>query len=281
VLVIPPANDAGYEPNRSVVTRVLTPAETESFTRRFHEARAAAETDPARAVEFWRAFLVDQPQFAEAHYRLAQLLQRAGKFADAYDHFVQARDLDGFPQRCPSDLQNVYRIVAARHPGALLIDGQAVFRSLSPYGILDDNLFHDAMHPALAGHIALAQAVLSALHDRRAIDWPANVPTPVIDPGECAEHFQVDQERWARICYTAAQFYDWVAHARYDPSTRTRKMLGYLHGTALVRDGSPPERAGIPGLGAHPPWLDDPGWCSPPPSKNSQTPVLSSEHHTP
>ncbi len=31
-------------------------------------------------------------------------------------HYVAARDLDGLPMRLPSDFQQIYREVAARHP---------------------------------------------------------------------------------------------------------------------------------------------------------------------
>jgi hypothetical protein len=252
VLVIPPGNDAGYEPNRSVVTRVLSHHETDVLAQEFLAARAAAREDPSQGIARFRSLLARQPQFAEAHYRLAQLLEHSGHFSSASEHFVRARDLDGFPQRCPTDFQNAYRAVAARHPGALLIDGPALFRALSPHGILDDNLFHDAMHPALVGHIALAQAVLNGLCERRAFGWPNGIAAPAIDPAECAEHFGLDQQRWFWVCYRSAQFYDWVAHARYDPTTRHAKMLRFLHAAHLVNQGRPPDQVGIPGLGVHP-----------------------------
>src|SRR5262249_48255113 len=143
ILVIPPGNDAGYAPNRSITAKPLTAAESAAIAQEFQAARALEATDPAQSEALYRAFLARQPQFAEAHFRLARLRERAGDNDTAYQHYVLARDLDGFPQRCPSDFQNVYRAVATRHRGALLIDGQAVLRALSPRGIIDDNLFHD------------------------------------------------------------------------------------------------------------------------------------------
>ena len=49
----------------------------------------------------------------------------------------------------------------------------------------------DVHHPSLAGHLNLAQAVLDQLHKRRALGLGGEeAPAPIIDPAECATHFQ-------------------------------------------------------------------------------------------
>jgi tetratricopeptide (TPR) repeat protein len=254
VLIIPPGNDAGYEPNRSVALDPLTEAEIEALTREFEAARALEATDPARAVARYREFLHRQPGFSEAHYRLARLLEQTGDYDAAYREYILARDDDGFPQRCPTDFQDAYRTVAARHASSLLIDGQAVFRALSPHRILDDHLFHDGQHPALIGHVALAQAVLEGLHVRRVFGWTADVPTPAIEPAECAAHFGIDAERWAYVCMGSARFYERMAYVRYDPSLRLSWMVRYVEAMRAILAGRAVEDIGIPGLGTRPTW---------------------------
>ena len=105
------------------------------------------------------SFLARQPGFAETHYRLATLLRKAGEWDEAYRHFIAARDCDGYPMRCLTRFQEVYREVASRHD-CIYIDGQSYFHAIGRNGLLDDELFQDAMHPSLRGQIALAQAVL-------------------------------------------------------------------------------------------------------------------------
>ena len=160
VLLVPPSNDSGFEPNRSTLPATTPRAEREAFTSRFLTVCAGEESDPARATQSYRAILADQPDFAEAHFRLARLLERSGNRREAEPHYRAARDLDGLLMRCPDDFQEVYRDVAARHPQALLIDGQAALAADSPGGILGDELFLDAMHPTVRGHALLCKRCL-------------------------------------------------------------------------------------------------------------------------
>ena len=243
VLLIPPGNDSGFEPNRSTLPAATPRAEREAFTGRFLAVRAGEESDPARATESYRAILADQPGFAEAHFRLARLLERSGNRREAEPHYRAARDLDGLPMRCPGDFQEIYREVAARHPQALLIDGQAALAAASPGGILGDELFLDAMHPTVRGHALLAQAVLEGLRQRRAFGWPEDTPVVNVDPAACATHFHLDSETWKVACDWGATFYERTAHIRYDPSERL----------AWITSLSPGEKR------HHPGWRPDAG----------------------
>ncbi len=162
MLVVPPSNDAGFDPNRSFLPAETTRDEREAFARDFLAARRSEDSQPARAIKLYRTLLDRQPGFAETHYRLGLLLDHAGAWDEAYRHYVAARDLDGLPMRCLSSFQQVYRDVAAKQQ-CILVDGQELFHAIGPHGLLDDHLFHDAMHPSLLGHIALAQGIVDAL----------------------------------------------------------------------------------------------------------------------
>ncbi len=129
ILVVPPANDAGFDPNRSFLPAQTTREAREAFAREFLAARGLEATDPGRAEKLYRSLLQAQPGFAETHYRLGRLLKNAGAWDEAYDHFVRARDCDGMPIRCLSSFQDVYREVAARR-GCPLVDGQTLFHAL-------------------------------------------------------------------------------------------------------------------------------------------------------
>ena len=165
VLILPPANDAGFEPNRSFLPAGTPRRERQALAAEFLAIRASESADPRGCISRYRAILAGNPGFAEGHYRLALLLLEVGDFHEAYEHFVASRDLDGYPIRAPSAFQEAYREVARRH-GCILIDGQSLFHAIGPHGMLDDSLFHDAMHPSLRGHIALAEAVLQALQEQ-------------------------------------------------------------------------------------------------------------------
>ena len=156
--------------------------EREAFERDFLAAIRLEAEDPAASILRHRELLKRQPGFAECHYRLARLLERFGSAGEAYDHYVAARDNDGYPMRCLTPFQDAYREVAKRHR-CVLIDAQAYLHKIGRRGRLDDELFEDMMHPSLKGYIALAQAVLCGLKSRGALGWPPAVPLRRIDPG--------------------------------------------------------------------------------------------------
>src|SRR5262249_18060997 len=135
ILIVPPANDSGFEPNRSYLPATTPYAERAAFAREFLAARRLEETDPAESERRYAGLLGGSPGFAEAHYRLARVLERAGMWEEAYRHDLTARDRDGLPSRCPLAFQEAYREVAARH-ACILIDAQAYFHVIGRHGLL-------------------------------------------------------------------------------------------------------------------------------------------------
>jgi len=248
ILILPPANDSGFEPNRSFLLPSTPRGQRESFGRAFLDAHRLEADDPSESMKRYRALLSLQPCFAEAHYRLAKLLERASAWDEAYRHYVAARDLDGYPMRCPTPFQQVYRDVAARH-GCILVDGQSYFHAIGRHGLLDDELFQDAMHPSLRGQIALAQAVLHALHERRAFGWAQGSPAPVIDPGRCAAHFGIDRKAWKYLSRWGRTFYSLVGRLRYDASERSRRIDEAEAAADQLAAGVAPERVGMANVG--------------------------------
>ncbi len=249
MLISPPANDSGFEPNRSYLSAETPRSERLAFERDFLAARRLEVQDPEAARAAYLALLDRQPGFAEAHYRLSQLLDRAGDFEGAYRHAVAARDGDGYPMRCPTDFQEVYREVASRHRSSLYLDGQAYFHGIGRRGLLDEGLFHDGMHPSFRGQMAIAQAILRALHARRAFGWPAEAPAPTIDPARCADRFQIGSAVWRRICLWGIMFYDRTWPLRYDPSYRQEKKRVFAEAVERIEAGEAPESLGLPNIG--------------------------------
>jgi lysophospholipase L1-like esterase len=248
VLLIPPGNDAGFEPNRSFLPAETPRAIREAFWRDFLEARRLEGVDPAAATAAYRALVARQPGFAEAHYRLGLLLDRNGDEEGAYRHFIAARDLDGYPIRCTVAFQDVYREIAGRHD-VILVDGQAELHAIGDRGQLDDQLFQDAMHPSLRGQIALAQAILRSLRARRAFGWPERIPAPVIDPSRCAEQFGMGREAWKTICLWGIRFGDYTLSLRHDPTPHARRRRVYAEAYDRLVAGEAVESLGLPNIG--------------------------------
>jgi len=251
IVFVPAGNDGGFDPSRSLMDPSATPEERAAFAVAFREAAAREGPDPKASEAAFRALIARQPGFAEAHFRLARLLERTGAREEANRHYVEARDRDGMPLRCTSDIEAIIREVAAPRDG-ILIDAAEVLRPLSPRGILDGRIFHDAHHPNLAGYTALAREVLDRLRERRSFGWPAGQPAPVLEPEDVAAHFGVDASRWAEVCRRSEIWYKAVAPIRFDPTDRLMKARRYGLAAGKILGGTPPEQAGVPGIGVPP-----------------------------
>ena len=159
--------------------------------------------------------------------------------------------------RCPTPFQDVYRELAARHD-SILVDGQAVFHSRHPRGLLDDSLFNDGMHPSFEGHVMLAESILEELKRRGAFGWPSSLAAPRIDPDECAGHFDITTATWKEVCRFAAGFYRTTSRsATIPPSASPRRVstrtpyAGSKPASARNRSASPGSESGRSAAGCH------------------------------
>ena len=248
ILIIPPGNDAS-PPNLSCASPSTDAVARQTLARRLLETLTIEKQDPNHAITAYRQIIDEQPAHAWAHYRLARLLSSAGLFAEAKQEFILARDQDGLPLRSSSRLEAIYERVGHRHPGSILIDGPAVLSSKSRHGILDAELFHDNVHPNLAGHTALAEAVLAVLKARAAFGWPVSTPAPVLDAQLCADEFGIDGAVWATVCERSAAYFAQIACFSSDLANRIEWRDRYATAARQIRAGARPEDVGIPGVG--------------------------------
>lgn len=250
ILVIPPSNESGYEPNRSVISARVSRAEREELAERFQKYRSAENQDPLGSMAGYRSILETEPDFAEAHFRLGRLLESAKAYDEARSHYTLARDLDGYPVRCMTPFMKIYRDVAARH-ACILVDGPRVLRAKSRHGIINDELLHDAHHPAFRSHFYLAQAIVDQLFERQSLGLAKNsTSASEIDIAHCAAHFHIDSEVWSMACTRTGLYYSHLAGARFDPSERRAKQLPFMQASRDIKAGiRSAEEVGVPGVG--------------------------------
>ena len=111
------------------------------------------------------------------------------------------------------------------------------------------NCFMTTSTRLLAGHVALAEAVLAGLKARAAFGWPESTPAPLLDPQQCADQFGIDTAAWATVCERSAAFYGQLAFLSSDPVDRVEWRDRYAMAAHQIRAGTRPEDVGIPGVG--------------------------------
>ncbi len=83
IFVVPPSNDAGFDPSRSILARETTLSQRIAFARAMTHARTMENRDRAMAVRLYRELVKSHPEFAETHYRLAKLLEQTACWDEA------------------------------------------------------------------------------------------------------------------------------------------------------------------------------------------------------
>ena len=248
ILVIPPGNDADFEPQPlGALAADARTAEREAFTREFRQARALENVDPAaaRASAMNSSSRINRSSPRRIFVSPGSLRRPARRTKPDVSSCV-ARDLDGLPLRCPSDFQEAYRKVAARHQ-VVLVDGPAILAAASPTGQLDNRMFHDGQHPTLRAYVALSADVVRQLGETRAFDLPRSPAVP--NAAECLAHFGFDRDAWESLCRRSYFFWRGLAYIRYDPTERFANGARYLNAANALRAGRKAEDLGIPEVG--------------------------------
>ena len=220
VLVIPPGNDADFEPNRSFLPPETPRAERDAFARDFEAARRLEAADPAGAAAAYRALLDRQPGFAETHYRLARL---AGS--------GRPSRRGGPPLRRGPRLRRPAVALPLGFPGRLPRGGGA-----APPGDPDRRPGGAPRpQPRAAGRATPSSPTPSTRRSSATPDWPRRssgactlagpsagarppAPEPALTAADCARHFGMepgevaDRVRLLRLVL--------LAHDRWSGSTR-------------------------------------------------------------
>ncbi|RMH54392.1 MAG: tetratricopeptide repeat protein [Bacteroidetes bacterium] len=138
--------------------------------------RAAAAGDTARALARYDEAIALDSLAAEAFYRKAQVLDAAGRYAEARAAYRAAIDRDQLRFRAPEAINAIIRAEAAR-AGAVVVETQAALAAASPGGIIGHNLMLEHLHPNVDGYFLIADAFYEALRAESAFGvWPAPVP---------------------------------------------------------------------------------------------------------
>ena len=160
LILTPPSNLSGWPPVHRQIGWALGDAAYERKIEAIEQSLASGSLGQAREqLERLRA---EHPGDAMGLFLLATLELRTGDTAGARTHFTQARDLDPYPWRALSEMNDYLRLRAAL-PGVHLIDAERIFADQSPDGITGGFLIADNCHPTPEGSYLIAEAIVRCL----------------------------------------------------------------------------------------------------------------------
>jgi len=151
-----PSNIRGWVPNDSGFPPGCDAGARARVLAMLAEGRAALRRGDATAAEKVLAPAVAlAPGHAELHYRLAQAYEMLGRWPEAHDAYVLARDRDSKPTRATTAINDALRRLAHDYRAGL-VDAERVFERASPHGVPGYELLQDYVHPRPLGHRLIA-----------------------------------------------------------------------------------------------------------------------------
>ena len=148
-----------------------------AWRRRFEAGRAAlVAADPAAALRELDAALALDDADAEAHFERGRALEKLGRYGEARQAYLAAKDRDQLRFRAPEEINEILRQVAAEE-GAHVVEVREALHRAALNGIIGHDLMLEHLHPNLSGYFVLADAFYEAFHHQAMIGrWETPIP---------------------------------------------------------------------------------------------------------
>lgn len=163
VFCLPVANQLDCPPMKFELSPTLSKDDAEEFTRQFDSAvelNAAGKLTQALG-QAEQALELD-PLHAGCLFLAGRLAYSLGDYPAADEYLQAAIDNDVCPLRATSQIEAALRL-ALQDYDCLQVDAGELFATRSEHGIVGDQWLVDHIHPSVAGHQLLGEAIADAL----------------------------------------------------------------------------------------------------------------------
>ncbi len=162
VMLVLPVYNLDCPPFKSVHLATLSQDDRTRFDSLWDDARSLFDHSMPTAIERLQAAARIDPRHAGIHFTLGKCLQQIGRFREARNALLRAKDEDICPLRMTEGLRRGAQQVADR-TGVPTIDLVPIFESRSKHGILGPDWLVDHVHPSIAGHQLIAELLLKRM----------------------------------------------------------------------------------------------------------------------
>ena len=118
--------------------------------------------DGERSIKLLREALAIDDQHAGLHYELAKELDAMADYRGAYAEYLRAKELDICPLRILEPMNRAILDIG-RETGTPVVDVRELIETCSPDAIPGDMYLADHVHPRIAGHRLIADALVDEL----------------------------------------------------------------------------------------------------------------------
>lgn len=230
VWYIPAGNEAGFDPNRTVIPSHFTSARRARIVELMDRAVELHRAGRWRELESaCRDGLAEVPEAADFHFYLGLSLAAQRNHAAAAEHFQAALEFDGHPVRANADFRAAIATVAAEFEIPTINAGD-VLRSHTPHGILDDTVFLDHVHPNFSSNYRLGTAGTERILSRDIFTPDTTTAVESVQLASVGEILSDADLRPADLAFAyrrEADAFEWLCRWRWTNEFRQRRAAQY------------------------------------------------------
>jgi len=163
ILVNPVSNIRDCPPFKSEFSQALSRREVENVVKLWAKASTLDWADVAEKVNLLEQALAIEPRHAGLLYAAGKCYERMGRWGQAKERFMAAKEQDICPLRILEPMREAIRDLAGRYKLPLL-DAEMIIEEQTDNAIAGNMWLLDHVHPTISGH----QLIAKALHDEMA-----------------------------------------------------------------------------------------------------------------
>jgi hypothetical protein len=171
MLVNPVVNLKDCPPFKSEFRSDLSEHDRQQVRSLRERARRLGWTDVHQKINLLEQAITFDGQHAQLLFLIGTCHAHIGQWGEAKHWFVRAKDEDVCPLRILEPMRDVIRDITVHH-GLPLVDIQALIEARTEDGIPGDQWLLDHVHPTIAGHQLIADALCQAMADVNVVRLP-------------------------------------------------------------------------------------------------------------
>ena len=207
----------------------------------FAAGTAAEARDLQAALAHYQSAAAVDDQHALLAFRRARVHDRLGHTNEARTHYLRAKELDVCPLRMVEEIYELQHQItkATQTP---IVDACRLLEAASPQALPGNDQYLDHVHPTVAGHQRIGQAIAAKLPEAGLIEPAAPWP-PAARRTAYRDHLRALPAGYFPNGHRRVEWLEkWAKRARLREETAPMDARGFLHlGFRLLDLGDEPE----------------------------------------
>ncbi len=226
IFVTPESNLKDFSPFKSEHSAGLDPGRVKYVENLLATANTAMQkSDWSGALAPLDDALALDPRYAELHFQRGRVLLALGRNEESYAAFERARDEDVCPLRALTPMRKIVTAVA-REEKVPLVDYAALVeeeaQTTTGQRSPGAESFFDHVHPTIAGHQLLANALVKSMIENRIVTPGAAWPVVANTEAERRIEARIDPHLQAKSLLNLAKVLSWAR--KVDDSRRSARQ---------------------------------------------------------